>query len=126
MKLSLVAKKMLMVLGASSLVISAIAAAYYRSFEFLPFAAGVFAASGLNILKVVMLDHAVERATGMENKDSAVNYMRGQYFIRFALSGVALYFAVTTPFISLWGLAAGLATMYIAGFSMKFLLSEAD
>ncbi|MCL2580580.1 MAG: ATP synthase subunit I [Oscillospiraceae bacterium] len=126
MKLSSIAKKMILVMGASSLAMSVIAAVYYRTYDFLPFAAGVFAASGLNAIKVIMLDFAVEKAAGMDNKDSAVNYIRGQYFLRFILSAAVLYFAVTTHFISLWGLAAGLATMYIAGFSMKFLHSDVD
>lgn len=125
MKLSQVAIKMILVMGASSVAMSVICAVYYRSAAFLPFAIGVFAAAGLNAVKVVLLDLAVTKATEMESKDVAVNYMRGQYFARFLLSGVVLYFAVTTDFISLWGLAAGLSTMYIAGFSMRFLHKEA-
>jgi len=124
MKLSQVAVKMILVMGASSAVMSVICAVYYRSAAFLPFAAGVFAAAGLNALKVILLDLAVTKAANMDHKDSAANYMRGQYFVRFLLSAVILYFAVTTSFISLWGLAAGLSTMYISGFSMKFLHKE--
>jgi hypothetical protein len=72
-----------------------------------------------------MLKNAVEKAVDMETGKAAGNYMRGQYLIRFLIIGAALTGAALLGqrigYISLlWGAAAGIFTMQIAAYSLKF------
>ena len=119
MKLHDIAKKIILAIGVSSLVIIAAGGAYYRSSLVFPFAGGVFLTSALNVLKVIMLGRNIERAVDMESKE-AENFIRFQLFLRFLLTGLVLLIAVKTPFISLWGAAAGIFTLKIALFIMGF------
>jgi len=119
MKLNDIAKKMIFVLCILLAVITVGSAIYYRSLAFLPFATGALLVVALNIVKIVMLDHAVDKALTMTEGKSAGNYMRVQYFLRFILTGAVLVFAATSPYINLWGAVAGVFTMPVAAYSMK-------
>ena len=116
-------KKMALVICVSSLVIIAAGAVYYRSFSILPFALGVFLTAAFNVLKLVMFERSIEKAMNMEGKD-AENFIRFQYLLRYLLTGLVLFLAVKIPFISLWGAIAGIFTLKIAAFSMKFFESD--
>ncbi|MCL2508866.1 MAG: ATP synthase subunit I [Oscillospiraceae bacterium] len=118
MRLSDIAKKMILVICVSLLVIVAAGAAYYRSLMLLPFALGAFSGATLNVLKVFMLDRAVKKIAGME-KERAGNYARVQHFLRFLLTGAVLVIAALVPFINIWGAAAGVLTYNIAALFMK-------
>jgi len=123
MKLSLDAKRMILVIGASSLVIIAGGIIFFRSLEALPFAFGVLLMAALNAVKVVMLERAVYKISGMGEKEAS-NYMRIRYLLRFVITGVVLYIAVAVQFISLWGAIAGVFTFQIAAHSLRFFPEE--
>jgi len=74
----------------SAIVIVAIGAVAYRSFAVIPFALGVFASAGLNILKLRMLERTVQKVINMENQETGKNLVRLQYHLRYILTGVVL------------------------------------
>jgi len=121
MKINDIAKKMIFVLCVLLLIVIAASVVYYRSFEFFPFALGASLVVALNIIKVIMLDRAVDKALTMTEGKDASNYIRLQYFLRFILTGAVLVFAAVSPddYVSLWGAVAGIFTMPIAAYSMK-------
>ena len=107
MKLSELAKRMIITI----LIIAGIcvlgSVIYYRSFAFLPFLLGAIIGSGVSISKVFLLEHTVDKAITME-KDNAVKYITLQNILRLLLSGIALVICAVIPQISLWGAAAGI------------------
>jgi len=122
MKLSKNAKRMVLLIMAASLVIMACGAAYYRSPLTFPFALGVAMTGALNCWKVIMLERTVHKS--LDKGGGAKAYAGGQYLLRFALTGVVLYIAATQDFISLWGAAAGIFTLQIAAYSLKFFIDR--
>jgi len=110
---------MIMLIGVSSLFIIAAGAAYYRSFSVFPFALGVFLTSALNVLKVIMIERAVEKVVNMKGKNAG-SFIGFQYILRFLLTGAVLVLAAKVPFINLWGAVAGIFTLQIAAYSMRF------
>ena len=122
-KLSGTAKRMMMVvlvLVALSIIASAV---YYRSFAFLPFAAGALMGGGLNVVKILLLNRLVER-TVAGDAGVTVRSVHAQFFLRFILTIAVLLTAALLPFISLWGAAAGVITFPFAAYSMKFFKHE--
>jgi hypothetical protein len=124
MKLSDAAKKMIVVIGIASLVIIAGGAMYHRSPAVLPFALGVLITAGLNVLKLVMLERAVEHAVSNDDEKAGGAYIRVQYLLRFTLTAAVLVVAALTDFISLWGAAAGLFTLQIAVIVVKAIIKD--
>ena len=124
MKINPIAKKMILVLCILLVIIIVASGVYYRSFAFLPFAIGASLVVALNIVKVIMLDRAVDKALNMTEASDAGNYIRVQYFLRFILTGAVLVFAATSPYINLWGAVTGIFTMPIAAYSMKLFLGN--
>ncbi|MCL2034391.1 MAG: hypothetical protein FWG94_06620 [Oscillospiraceae bacterium] len=122
MKISVTAKRMIIAIIITSFVFIAAGGVYYRSYAVFPFAAGVVLMAALNVLKVAMLERAVNNAADMIEKKDAGNYLRVQYMLRLLLTGVVLFIAATdkVPFVSLWGAIAGIFTFQIAAFSLKF------
>lgn len=121
MKINDIAKKMIFVLCILLVIIIVASVIYYRSFAFLPFAAGASIVVALNIIKVIMLDRTVDKALTMTERKDASGYMRLQYFLRFILTGAVLVFAAVSPddYVSLWGAVVGIFTMPIAAYYMK-------
>jgi len=93
---------------------------YYRSWGAVSFVHGTFWGAALNIIKIVMIDRAVDKIAGME-KDKAENFVRLQHLLRFALTGIVLVSAALLPnsIINIWGAAAGVLTFQAATFSLK-------
>ncbi|MGI5935875.1 MAG: ATP synthase subunit I [Oscillospiraceae bacterium] len=118
MKLSEVAKRMILTIGILTLLFIAAAAVYYRSPDCLPFVFGALLGSATSIAKVILLERAVDRALGME-KDRAGNYVRLQHLLRLALSGAVLVLAALVPNISLWGAVAGILSFQISLYTLK-------
>ena len=113
------AKKMILLTVVSSLFIIAAGAMYYRSYSVFPFAIGVFLTTALNVLKIIMIERAIEKVVNMNGK-KAGSYIGFQYVLRFLLTGAVLALAAMVPFIDLWGAVAGIFTLQIAAYSMKF------
>ena len=92
----------------------------------LPFALGVILMAGLNVAKVFMIERAVKQTMEIGSVKSGKNYIRLQYLARFGLTAAVLIAAALTPFIDLWGAAAGVLTFQIAAFSLKFMKLDED
>jgi len=86
-KASKLMTRMIMV---AALIIIIAGVIYYRSLAALPFALGVIIISGLNIIKVRMLEKTVQKVLSMDNQESGKNLVRFQYLLRYMLTGVVL------------------------------------
>jgi hypothetical protein len=121
-----IAKRMITVILAlmALIIIAAAIVVYVREMgfvsHFLPFAGGAVLGAGINVMKVFLLDRAVNKAVGIEEGKSGAVYMRLQYFVRFILTGVVLVGAVLISTVLFWGAAAGVLTNQLAAYSMKF------
>jgi len=74
----------------SALIIIVIGIIFYRSLAALPFALGVMATAGLNVLKLRMLDRTVQKIIQMDNQETGKNIIRLQYLFRYFITGVVL------------------------------------
>jgi len=74
----------------AALVIIVIGAVFYRSLAAVPFALGVMVTSGLNIIKVRMLEQTVRRVVKMDDQEAGKNVVRLQYLLRYFITGVVL------------------------------------
>jgi hypothetical protein len=123
MKLTQLAKKMILIICILMLIFTAASIIYYRSLACLPFIYGCLLGGALSSYKVILLDKAVDKALGLEQK-TADNYVRLQHLLRFFLSAVVLVAAALIPAINLWGAVAGVfffqLSLYVLRFSEKF------
>ena len=94
--------------------------------EAFPVALGVFLSSALNVMKVMLLERTVQKVMDMETAKESKAYVASQYIIRYVLTGVILVAAALTPFINLWGAIAGIFTMQIAVFFIRFMKINED
>ena len=113
MKVSPLAKRMIItIVGISALFVVA-SFIYYRSLAFLPFLLGALLGTGVSIWKVFVLERAVDRALGMD-KRKAGNYVSLQQLFRLFVTGVVLFTGAVVPQVSLWGVAAGIIAFQLA------------
>ena len=117
---------MILITVFSALLMMVGGAVFYRSFEALEFALGVLLSSAFSAVKILMLEHNVKRILDMDNANSGQNYIRGQYLLRYALTGVVLVIAALVPFISVWGAVFGVLTMQIAVIAVRFMKIDED
>lgn len=120
MKLSRLAKRMIITILSIALICILGSAIYYRSREFLPFMFGVFLGSIVSIFKVFLLERAVDIALSMEEK-RAGNYVNLQHLLRLLISGAVLVLGALVSQISLWGVAAGILAFQLAVYNVKFI-----
>lgn len=119
MKLSDLAKRMIFTIVVIALICILGSAIYYRSLNFLPFMIGVILGSVVSIIKVFLLERAVDAALSMEQK-RAGSYVGIQHMLRLLLSGVVLVLGAVVPQISLWGVVAGIFAFQLAIYNVKF------
>ncbi|QIK51380.1 hypothetical protein G7058_04485 [Jeotgalibaca porci] len=113
MKVSPLAKRMIItIVGIAALFVVA-SFIYYRSLAFLPFLLGTLLGTGVSIWKVFVLERAVDRALGMDKK-KAGNYVSLQQLFRLFVTGVVLFTGAVVPQVSLWGVAAGIIAFQLA------------
>jgi len=126
--LSILAKKMILIIGIAAAVFIAAGALYFRAYPAVPFAVGVLLTSGVNALKIIMLEKAVNKAVDMDDASAGKNYIKGQFFLRYLLMGVVLFFAAVAPdsVVSIWGAAAGIFTFQISAIFVKVLKLDAS
>jgi len=74
----------------SALLIIVIGVVIYRSLAALPFAFGVLITSGLNIIKIRMLEQTVRKVIEMEDPEAGKNVVRLRYLLRYFLTGIVL------------------------------------
>lgn len=91
---------------------------YYRSLDALPFVFGVVLGSAVSIIKVYLLDRAVNKALTMSEKQAG-SYVGLQHILRLFLSGAVLVLGAVVPWISLWGVATGILAFQLATYNLK-------
>ena len=129
MRLSDIAKKMLLATGLALPMLVGGAALYYRSPGFLPFAGGALLGTIASAAKILLLDRAVRKMIGME-PGQAANYARLQSLLRFAATGAALLIPAlalrwwNVSAGALWGAAAAVLVYQLAIYSMKIFAKE--
>ena len=96
-----------------------IAVLVYRSLAVLPFVYGLLMAVAVSLVKVLLLERAVNRALTME-KNKAGLYVSVQHLLRLALSVVPLLIAALVPAINLWGAVVGIFTYQLSLYILKF------
>lgn len=119
MKVSELARKMVMTILIISAICVIASVIYYRSLKFFPFLFGVILGSAVSIAKVFILERAVDKALTMEQKNAG-NYVSIQHLLRLLISGIVLFLGAVVPQISLWGVAAGILSFQAAVYSVKF------
>lgn len=123
MKVSPLAKRMIItIVGIAALFVVA-SFVYYRSLAFLPFLLGTLLGTGVSIWKVFVLERAVDRALGMDKK-KAGNYVSLQQLFRLFVTGVVLFTGAVVPQVSLWGVAAGIMAFQLALYLEQLIYSR--
>jgi hypothetical protein len=79
---------------------------YYRSLDFIPYMIGLVLGSVVSVVKVMLVERAVEKALRMDQQRVG-GYVGGQYLLRMLLTAVVLIIGALVSWISLWGVAAG-------------------
>ncbi|WP_373755296.1 ATP synthase subunit I [Jeotgalibaca porci] len=113
MKVSPLAKRMIIIIVGIAALFVVASFVYYRSLAFLPFLLGTLLGTGVSIWKVFVLERAVDRALGMDKK-KAGNYVSLQQLFRLFVTGVVLFTGAVVPQVSLWGVAAGIIAFQLA------------
>ena len=106
MKLSDLAKRMIFTILMIALVCILGSVIYYRSLNFLPFVFGVIVGSALSIIKVFLLERAVNNALTM-GKEQAGSYVSLHHLLRLLLTGVVLVIGALVPQLGC-GVVAGI------------------
>lgn len=120
MKLSDLAKRMIITIFVISLISVIGSVIYYRSLKFVPFLLGVLLGSVASITKVLLLERAIDKAIKMEEL-YAKNYVGFQYMLRLLLTGVVLFLGAVVDQINLWGVVCGVLSFQIATYNIKFM-----
>jgi len=119
MKLSDLAKRMIITILVISLICVIGSVIYYRSLKFVPFLLGVLLGSAVSVIKVFLLERAIDKALKMESM-LAKNYVSLQHVLRLLLTGVALFLGAVVDQINLWGVVCGVFAFHIATYNLKF------
>ncbi len=123
MKISDLAKRLLLTICILAAVLMAASVVYYRSSSCLPFVFGVLLGAAVGAAKVIILELAVDKVLSMEKK-AAGNYARLQHTLRLLLTAAALVLAALVPGISLWGAAAGILTFQASVYIQRFFFKK--
>lgn len=119
MKLNALAKRMILAIIAITSACTVVALIYYRSLEFFPFFFGAILGAAVSIVKVYLLERAVNLALE-PGKANATAYIGLQQLLRFILSGLALLAGALIPQINLWGVVAGIFSYQLAVYVARF------
>lgn len=123
MKLSYLAKRMIISIIIIAVISVLVSLIYYRSTAFIPFMLGAILGSVVSIGKVILLEKAVDKALTMES-GKAKNYVSLQHILRLFLSGAALLLGALVPQISLIGVAAGILAYQLSVYTVKFAAKD--
>ncbi|MCL2828033.1 MAG: hypothetical protein FWD99_04770 [Oscillospiraceae bacterium] len=120
MKLSPMAKKIAGMICVLALVFILISVVFFRSWDFWPFAVGVLMGAVFSLSRIISLDRAVDKAIE-QGEAFKKNSTLLHYFLRFVLAALILLLtAIFGDPSMLWGAGAGILTLPLAAFSMKF------
>ena len=116
------AKKMILIIGALSLLLAAGGAIYYRSLVgAAQFALGVALSAALNMAKVYLLERTVRKSVDIGDPDAGKRYAQLQYLSRYMLTGLVLAVAALAPFVDLWGAIIGIFVWQAAIVAMRLM-----
>lgn len=118
MKISPLAKRMIITIFIIALASVLISIIYYRSLDFLPFLYGIILGSVVSIAKIFLLEHTVNKAIDLE-KHKASSYVTVQYILRLVVTGVVLYLGAVVPQINLLGVVVGILAFQAAVYGTK-------
>ena len=124
MRLSNMARKLIIWVGVIVLVCVLVSVIYYRSWDFLPFLYGALLGTVASVLRILLLDRAVNRALTMK-KQKAGGYIGLQNLLRLAIAGVALVIGAIWEPLNLWGVVAGILAMQLSIYLLKYSHKEA-
>ncbi|MCL2202133.1 MAG: hypothetical protein FWB75_09225 [Oscillospiraceae bacterium] len=130
MKLSIIGKKMIFFVAVTALVFIAGGIIFFRSIEALYFAFGVVLTSGLNAIKVFLLERTVNRTLDMDDPNTGGNYVKLQYLLRYFLTAVVLALVALVqifadpPFINVIGAILGIFTLQISVIIVRHMKFE--
>lgn len=120
MKLSKVAQRMVQTILILSVIVLLISLLFRSYIEFVPLLLGLTLGSGTSILKVILLDKAVDKSLTMDKK-KATNYVSLQHMLRLFLTAVVLFVGAVVDGINLWGVVIGVLAYQLAAYSTKSL-----
>lgn len=123
MKVSDIAKRMIVTMLVIALICIVVSLIYYRSMDFLPFMFGVLIGTSTSIAKVFLLEWAVDKALTMEKKQAGT-YVSVQHLLRLLLSGGVLALGALVPQINLWGVVAGILSYQIALYAVRIKIKK--
>lgn len=117
MKISDLAKRVIIAVLIMALIAVVISVIYYRSLAFLPFLYGVLLGTAASVLRILLLERAIEKALTMDKKKVGT-YISLQHLLRLGIAAAALVIGALVPWINLWGAVTGVliyqAALYIA------------
>ncbi|MCL2045393.1 MAG: hypothetical protein FWG88_03295 [Oscillospiraceae bacterium] len=118
--MSKIAKKMILVIISCGIFIATVGIllSYMQISSFLPVFLGTIFGVAISIIKVVMIDGAVNRITGLETQTVSA-YVHLQHILRFGITGVLLVVAALVPFINIYSTAAGVLSFQVASLSVR-------
>lgn len=119
MKISDLAKRMITGILIISLIFIIGSIIYYRSLGFLPFLLGIILGSAASVIKIFLLERAIDMALSMK-KEQASKYVVFQHILRLLLTGLVLFLGAVVPGISLWGVVTGILSFQLSVYSVKF------
>lgn len=119
MKLSNLARRMILTILIIVSVCMLGSVIYYRSLDCLPFLLGGLLGTAVSIAKVFILERAVDKALAMEQKQAGI-FVLVHHILRLVLTGGVLLLGALVPWLSLWGVAAGVLSFHGAVYSVKF------
>ena len=113
MKVSELPRRVIIVILIVALVALAASVIYYRSTEFLPFMYGLLIGTATSVLKVLLLERAVNKTLSMDKKKVG-GYVSLQHLLRLGISGAALAIGALVDGSNLWGVVAGVLAYQLA------------
>ncbi|MDR3239523.1 MAG: ATP synthase subunit I [Clostridiales bacterium] len=85
----------------------------------LAFLGGLLLGSAWSAAKVVMMERGLSQMIDLD-QDGAQARARWQFIIRYAITAALLIFAALTPWISFWGMTAGLLILQTAAYVVQY------
>ncbi len=120
MNISQTASKLILCIVA---LVSLISGVSIVIFDNINFCGGVVFSGFFVILKLIITERSIEHSLNLDPK-SAENYMKGQYAVRYFLTGGVLLASALIEPINIYGAAVGILLAQPAGYIVMFLESR--
>ncbi len=129
-KFSDTSKKLLLSLTALSVIALAIGCililtGYFFTDNAIYYTIGIAIGLVFDIIKVIMMSSAIEKAVDMSPKDAS-NYVRLQYTSRFFLTIAVLFVAFKLPFVDHVGVIIELLLLQPASYITNFIINRGE